>query len=149
MTTRPDLDTSDATNQTIPASPLLIFDGHCGLCSRLVRFIVWADKAQVFHFATAQSRFGRRLYRRYGLDPDEMATNLLLIDGHVFTKFAGAIEALVQLGWPWRAFAFLRWTPKRLGDWLYDRVARNRYRLFGPSAHCDLPTLELKNLFHD
>ncbi len=38
----------------------------------------------------------------------------------------------------------LRHVPKGLRDWAYDRVARNRYRLFGRTDACLVPGPELR-----
>jgi predicted DCC family thiol-disulfide oxidoreductase YuxK len=37
--------------------------------------------------------------------------------------------------------------PRPVRDWLYDRVARNRYRLFGRTETCMVPTPELMRRF--
>ena len=50
---------------------------------------------------------------------------------------------------PWRALAILRLLPRRLGDWVYDCVARNRYALFGRTEHCMLPPPEWRERFID
>jgi predicted DCC family thiol-disulfide oxidoreductase YuxK len=40
--------------------------------------------------------------------------------------------------WSWsRIFLLL---PRRARDWAYDRIARNRYRLFGRNESCLVPT---------
>jgi len=54
-----------------------------------------------------------------------------------------------RLGGGWRLLAVLRAIPRPIGDWLYDRVARNRYALFGRTEHCMLPPPEWRDRFID
>jgi predicted DCC family thiol-disulfide oxidoreductase YuxK len=37
--------------------------------------------------------------------------------------------------------------PAPLADWLYDRIARNRYRLFGQRDRCLLPDDKVRARF--
>ena len=75
---------------------------------------------------------------------------LLLHDGtRHWCHSAALIRILGALGWPWRA-AWLAWLiPAPLRDGLYRLLARNRYRLFGCSAQCLLPSTEHASRFLD
>ena len=43
----------------------------------------------------------------------------------------------------------MRIVPRPLRDWLYDRIALNRYRLFGRRQTCFVPTDEIADRFLD
>jgi predicted DCC family thiol-disulfide oxidoreductase YuxK len=92
----------------------------------------------------AQSELGQALYRHYRLDPSEFETNLVIMDGRLYEKLAAFTEVMAALGWPWRALAALDALPRPVGDWLYDRIAQNRYRIFGRYDSCMAPSAELK-----
>ena len=126
---------------------LIVFDGTCIFCSGFARFMARYDRKARFSFVTAQSEKGRALYRRYGLDPDLMETNIVIVDGVAHVKMAAFAAAVSAIGWPWRMFAVLGYTPRPLSDWLYDRIARNRY-LFG-RRKCVLPSEELRGRIVD
>jgi predicted DCC family thiol-disulfide oxidoreductase YuxK len=128
---------------------LLIFDGVCVLCSATARFILKRDHARRFRFATAQSKLGQALFRHYGLDAQAFETNLLLVEGRAYCKLDSVVVAGTQLGGVWRALALLRVLPRSVADWLYDRVARNRYCLFGRTEHCMMPPPEWRDRFID
>jgi predicted DCC family thiol-disulfide oxidoreductase YuxK len=128
---------------------LLIFDGVCVLCSATARFILKRDHDGRFRFATAQSKLGQALFRHYGLDAQTFETNLLLVEGRAYGKLDSVILAGTQLGGVWRALAVLRVLPRSVADWLYDCVARNRYRLFGRTEHCMMPPPESRDRFID
>ncbi len=126
---------------------LVVFDGVCVLCSGFARFILRRDKRFAFRLATAQSPLGQALFRHYGLDPETFETNLVLADGRAWAKLDSVAVAGERLGGPWRALSLLRLLPRPIADWLYDRVARNRYALFGRTEHCMIPPPEWRERF--
>jgi len=100
------------------------------------------DKQLRFKFVTAHSETGRRLYREYGLDPDLMETNIVIVNGKANIKMAAFASAMSSLGWPWKTLSIVDLPPRIITDWIYDRIANNRYR-FGQLA-CPVPSAELK-----
>jgi len=124
-------------------APLIVFDGVCVLCAGFVQWVIARDPGRRFRFTSAQGPLGQALYRDLGLDPVRFETNLLVVDGVAYGKLRGFIEILIRLGGGWRAAAALRMLPSPLGDWLYDRIAKNRYRLFGVRETCWLPSPEI------
>lgn len=129
------------------SQPLIVFDGVCVLCSGFVRMIVRLDRQRRFRFATAQSPFGEALFHKHGLRTDSYETNLVLVDGVAFTRLDSFVAVMAELGWPWRAAKALLLLPRPLRNWLYNRVAKNRYALFGRKDSCDLPSPELRERF--
>ena len=61
-----------------PANPILLYDGVCGLCNRLVQFVLKRDSSGHFRFASLQSDFASRILRQHGLDPDDLDTVYLV-----------------------------------------------------------------------
>ena len=140
--------TIDHPSETFDASqPLIVFDGVCVLCSGFVRTVVRLDRKNRFCFATAQSPFGEALFRKYGLRTDSYETNLVLIDGAAFMRLESLVAVMTELGWPWRAARVLLLLPRPLRNWLYNRIARNRYALFGRKDSCDIPSAGLRGRF--
>lgn len=119
--------------------PILIFDGNCVLCSGFVNFLLRADKKQRFRFLSAQSPLGNALYRHYGLVSQDYDSNILLENGLVRIKSDGSLRAMELLGFPWSLAFAARIAPRRLRDWLYDYVARNRLKWFGVRNSCYIP----------
>ncbi len=126
---------------------LLVFDGVCVLCSGFARFILKRDANFAFRLVTAQSPLGQALFRHYGLATDDFETNLVLADGRAYAKLDTVAIAGARLGGPWRLLSLLRLIPRPIGDWLYDRVARNRYALFGRTEACMMPPPEWRDRF--
>ena len=122
------------------AGPVILFDALCILCSANARFILKHDRGARFRLASIQSPAGAALCRRFGLDPADPET-LLLVEGARALRNSDAVLAIWSgLGWPWRAAAALRMVPRVLRDPLYRWVARNRYRLFGRRETCWVPS---------
>lgn len=123
---------------------LIVFDGVCVLCSSFARFVLKRDVNNQILFAMAQSEFGESLYRHYGLKSEDYETNLIIADGKVFAKSRAFARAMATLGLPWSMLQIIRLVPTPVADWLYDRIARNRYRLFGRHDVCQLPSPDMR-----
>ena len=137
-----------------PGPHLLLYDGACGLCDRFVRFVLARDHRRRFRFATLQGPVGRDLVAAFGRDPDRLDTVHVVVDyrseaGRVLNRSAAALFVLGQLGWPWRLATVLLRIPVAPRDWLYDRVAAHRYRLFGRHASCPAPDPRHRDRFLD
>jgi predicted DCC family thiol-disulfide oxidoreductase YuxK len=119
--------------------PILIFDGHCVLCSSFAQFILRHDHRRRFRLLAAQTPLGVALYRHFDLDPTDYQTNILIEGGRAWLKSEGSIRVFERLGFPWSVMAIGRVLPLPVRDWLYEIVARNRLRWFGTRATCYLP----------
>ena len=139
------------TDPAVPGFPddraLIVFDGVCVLCSGLARFVLKRDRDFAFRLTTAQSPVGQALLRHYGLDPDVLTTNLVIVDGAPYGKLETIWAVGRRLGGGWRLLAMLRLIPRPIGDWLYDCIARNRYHLFGRYPHCMVPEPKWRERF--
>ena len=120
---------------------ILFFDGVCGLCNRFVDFLVARDRARAFLLAPLQ---GETAAARVpgdaagpGVDPRGL---VLLEEGKIWRKSDAALRAASRLGGFWRFASVLLWVPRVLRDAVYDRVARNRDRLFGKLESCRVPS---------
>jgi len=122
--------------------PLFLFDGVCVLCSGGANWLMHHDRHDRFRFAPAQSSLGAALYRHYGLAMDD--TYLLIEGGRGYGKSTGYLRMLDTLGSVWLALKVFHLVPRPGRDFVYDIVARNRYRWFGKVGYCDLLTPAMK-----
>lgn len=120
---------------------LILFDGVCVFCSRWVQFVIGRDRDRRFTFTAIQSEGGRALARRYGVDPDAPETNAVIWNGRIHFKSDAALTVLGQMP-STRALGWLKLVPRWLRDPVYDRIARNRYRIFGRTEQCMVPSPE-------
>lgn len=120
--------------------PVFFVDGDCALCSRWAREIARLDHAGTARICPVQSPTGRAVLVHYGLDPDDPVSWLYLEDGRAYGSMAGIAAAGRRLGgWLGWVAPLLVLPPRRVQDWLYARIARNRYRLLGRTDLCALP----------
>lgn len=120
--------------------PLFVYDGVCVLCSGLVQFIMRIDRQRHIQFTAAQDPLGQVLFRHYGYDHVDFETNLLIKDGRVYDRLAVFCQVMRLMPWPWKALAITALIPPPLNRWIYNFVARNRYRLFGKKDRCMIPS---------
>ncbi len=125
---------------------VMLFDGVCVLCSRMVRFVAARDRDARFRFASVQEPPGRDIAVQFGIDPDAPETMAVVLDGHALFKSDAALAILARLPrWGW--VGIFRRLPRGWRDWAYDRIARNRYRLFGRTEFCLVPSPDLARRF--
>lgn len=134
-----------------PGDFVLFFDGYCGLCSGLVNFLMTEDQLGQLRFATLQGELGEKL-RQQNRIPKAIAgqpfdTLIVLWQDQILEKSDAAILALEMLGGFWRFSAILRIIPKGLRDSIYDLIAKHRYRIFGKTETCRLPTKNEREFF--
>lgn len=126
---------------------LIVFDDTCLFCSGFARFIAKRDERARFRFTSATSPTGQSLYLRNKLDPQDFSTNIVVLNGETYFKMAAFTAAMVSLGGVWSWLRVLDLLPRPVADWIYDRIARNRY-VFGKSQ-CPVPSRELKDRLID
>ena len=114
-----------------------MFDGVCVLCSTGAAFLMRRDSEGRVNMASAQSPLGAALYRHFGLAMDD---TYLFLHGRprLHPSSAGYFELFAFLGGWWRLLKVGAIVPERLRDWVYDRVAANRYNWFGKAEMCAL-----------
>ena len=133
---------------------LLLYDGVCGLCDGLVQVVLKHDRRRRFHFASLQSRAAKTALAPFGRSSDDLTTMYVVVNYRGTTptllqKGRAALFVMAALGWPWKAAAVFRVLPRPVLDFLYDIVARHRYRLFGRRDQCLMPSPEYRHRFLD
>ncbi len=126
---------------------LLMFDGFCNMCGRIARFIMRRDKHQKFIFITLQSGRAKEILRMNGLNALDMGSFVLVQDGRARLKSDAILGVLEEMGGWLDWMRVFRLVPGPFRDWVYDLMARNRYRLFGKSNQCMRPNPEFKDRF--
>ena len=137
------------------SNPIIFYDGVCGLCNRLVQFLLKHDKHARLRFASLQSDFAERVLRRNGFDPKDLDTlhvveNYDQPDERVLQRSNAILRAGRELGGVWGVLAAIaRIVPRPLRDSFYGFVAQNRYRVFGKYDTCMLPDPNQRSRFLD
>ena len=133
---------------------LVLYDGDCGLCNGLTRFVLERDRRGLFNFASLQSTAAKKALQSFGRLTDELNTMYVLVNyrGEAPTLLARARAGLFvisRLGWPWRAARLLSVLPNSVLDRIYDVIAGHRYLVFGKHEQCLLPRPAFRSRFID
>lgn len=129
---------------------VVLFDGVCNVCNDSVKFILERDPAGYFHFASLQSEVAKQLLAPYGLAEMPLETMALIEDGRVYLRSSAVLGVARRLGGGWLLLSwFGRLVPRTVRDVLYAFLVRHRYRWFGQSEQCLVPTPALRERFLD
>lgn len=137
---------------TVPL-PVLLYDGQCGLCHRLVCQMLRTDVAGRLSYAHLQSKPAQTFLRRQGLPTTDFTSLVFVPDWHnpspgaYLLRTDGALAAVATIGGIWRLITWTRILPAGLRDLLYRLVARTRYRIFGSYRPAPLPEPEWERRF--
>jgi predicted DCC family thiol-disulfide oxidoreductase YuxK len=136
---------------------VVIFDGHCVLCNRTVRWLLRRDRHYRLRFAAAESPQASGLLARHGIsapDPESGPATILVVRDaggpaqQVHARSEAVLAVLRELPRPWPAVAFLLgWIPRPVLNLGYRLIARWRYRIWGRLENCPLPTAEARTRF--
>ena len=128
-------------------NPIILFDGECKLCSAWVPFVIKRDPDAIFKFCSVQSPKGQELLSTHGLDTNNFETMVLIVDDEALFRSEAFFEIIKQLKKPWPWLRVLRIFPLGFRDWCYDKIAKNRYKLFGKLDCCMTPSKEIQDRF--
>lgn len=123
---------------------VVLYDGDCGLCARVVQFVLPRDRHDRFRFAALQSDYGRAILERHGMRTDAFDTFVVveapgLPNERLHLRSTGGLRLLAGLGGVWSLAAVLRVVPRVIRDAVYDFIAKRRLKLFGTADQCMVP----------
>ena len=130
-----------------PGDRVVCFDGECSFCNGWVKRIHRNDPRGRIKLAPLQAEAGKAIQAWCGMPRGDMDTMIFVDRGRAHTKSGAALRLVRYLSWPWPLLSALLIVPWFLRDWVYNRIAHNRYRLFGKEDACLVPTPELKKRF--
>ena len=127
-------------------TPVILFDGVCNFCNRMVKFAIRHDKKGILKFAPIQSAKGREYFSKFGIDKSA-DTVILIVNEKVYTYARAAIRICRYLDWPAKAlYAFIIF-PSFISQPLYKWFAARRFKWFGKRETCMVPTEDVKDRF--
>jgi predicted DCC family thiol-disulfide oxidoreductase YuxK len=129
--------------------PIVLFDGVCNLCNRIVQFIIKRDKKKQFLFASLQGKKGQEILKKFNLPVNDFNSFIILEGDKIYTRSIAALRMVRKLGGGWKLFYVFIILPRFIRDAVYNWIARNRYKWYGKRDECMVPTPELKERFLD
>jgi predicted DCC family thiol-disulfide oxidoreductase YuxK len=129
--------------------PIILFDGICKFCNYWVNFAIKHDPKKNLRFTPFQSEAGQALLQQYQIDFAAINSVILIEKGGVYRQSTAALRICRYLNGGWKIFYSFLIIPRFIRDFLYNIIARNRYRFFGINENCMVPTPDVRERFLD
>ncbi|GAL70993.1 thiol-disulfide oxidoreductase DCC family protein [Jejuia pallidilutea] len=129
---------------------LIVFDGVCNLCNASVQYVIKRDKNNKFLFAPLQSKIGEKIIKAYNINTAKVDSILLFNPKTgIYSKSTAALKIASKLSFPTNILTIFLIVPAFIRNWVYDFIAKNRYKWYGKKEACMIPTPDLKKKFLD
>ncbi len=118
--------------------PIILFDGYCHLCSGLIKFLSKRSYIIKPIFIASQSDEGKKYIEKYELIY-ENETVYLIMKGIVYSKSTAIIKIFSIMKGIWKNGKYFIIISPKIRDYIYNIIARYRFRIFGKRATCYIP----------
>lgn len=127
---------------------IILFDGVCNLCDSAVQMIIKHDTKDVFRFVALQSDLGQKIIQHLGINTQKTDSIILYQPGFAYHyKSEAVLEIAKNLGGIFYFAALFSILPTSVNNYIYEYVAKNRYKWFGKKDACLIPSKEIKAKF--
>ena len=125
---------------------IVLFDGVCNYCNAMVNFSIRHDPEKKFKYATLQSDIGQRLLAEHGIGKD-VDSVILIEDGKAYMHSTAGLRIVRKKSGIYSLCYGFIIVPSFIRDWAYELFAKYRYRLFGRTDACMIPTPDIRERF--
>lgn len=134
-------------NNILKNKTILLFDGYCNLCHSSVQFVMSHEKKQELYFTSLQSQVGIEILTHYKIDVSKTDSLVLIENNKAYVKSTAALRLAKYLKGVFPlAFGFII-IPPFIRNWVYDYIAKNRYKWYGKQDSCLMPDENLVKRF--
>lgn len=105
-----------------------------------MNFIIDRDNNDAFRFAALQSETGQQILKELKLNINDFDTFILVDGSNYYSKSTAALLISKNLKGLWKLLFLFIVIPGPIRNFLYDIVARNRYKIFGKRDVCRIPS---------
>jgi len=124
---------------------IVFFDGVCNLCNGFINFIFKYNNNETLQVASLQGETANKYLSTQ--EKEVLSTVIYYRDGKKYTQSSAVLLVFKDMGLPFNLMTIFIIIPKFIRDFIYQMIARNRYRLFGAKETCRLPTESERNRF--
>ena len=128
---------------------IVFYDGVCNFCNSSVKFIIKKERNDELKFAALQSDFAQKFLTQHDFKFIDFDSIIYSVGGKLYVKSRAAFEIAVFLKAPWYFVRIFKFLPEFITDFFYDLIAKNRYKIFGRSDTCIIPSPEIRSRFVD
>lgn len=137
----------EKSEKTYKNQRIIFFDGYCNLCNNAVDFIISRNSSKNLYYASLQSDIAKTYLLDEFKDKNWPDSIILYDKGKVFIKSTAALKLARDLRGFWPLAGLFLIVPKFIRDWVYDFIAKHRYKWFGKKETCRVATEDEKSRF--
>jgi len=134
-------------NNILKNKTILLFDGYCNLCHSSVQFVLKHEKNNELCFTSLQSPIGIEILKHYSINPNKIDSLVLIEKNKAYFKSSAALRVSKYLKGLYPIGFGLLIIPSVIRNWVYDYVAKNRYKWYGKKDNCIVPDENLAKRF--
>ncbi|MQG51900.1 MAG: DUF393 domain-containing protein [SAR202 cluster bacterium] len=122
---------------------IVFYDGYCILCNRTIDFVIKYDKKEKILFASLQSDYAISTLSKlkYKSENIKNIDNVIYLQNTILKIKSDAILSILSdMGGIYHLSKIFYCIPRFIRDYLYDQIAKRRYKWFGKRNTCRIPT---------
>jgi predicted DCC family thiol-disulfide oxidoreductase YuxK len=128
---------------------IVYYDGLCGLCDGSISLILKFDKKHILKYSSLQGNSGQILLQQLNKELHEFDTVLFKVNDQVYTKSTAVFKIIDSVGGWIKIFKIFNLLPTKFNDWVYSKIAKNRFKYFGKLKSCDISKFNIPGQFID
>ena len=125
-------------NNKLYNKKVIVFDGVCALCNNFVIFVIKNDKKNLYKFISLQNIQQNKLHDFDKLFDEKINSILLIKKESILSKSDAVIEIFSKLSFPYNLSPILLLIPRTIRNWLYNIIAKKRFKFFGKIEYCSI-----------
>lgn len=133
-------------NETGP-NPIVFFDGVCNFCNYWAMFAIKRDRKKKLRFSPLQGETAKQLLAKYNFNTTSLSSVVLIDKDRLWTQSSAALRICRYLNGGWKLCYGFIIIPKFIRDFFYNIIARNRYKWWGKTEECMVPSADIKERF--
>ena len=133
----------------INTEKIVFFDGLCGLCDGSISLILKFDKNNILKYSSLQGKSGQVLLKKLNKDLKEFDTVIFKVNDQVYTKSTAVFKIIESIGGWIKVLLIFNLFPTKINDWIYSKIAKNRFKLFVKRDNCDISKFNIPGQFID
>lgn len=126
---------------------IVLFDGVCNLCNGFINWVIDRDTKNRFLFTSLQSEVAKERLNEFGLNKQYLESIVAIKNGKLYKNSRAVLEIALSLKGIYSLLYVFIIIPTFIRDWIYKIIAKNRYKWFGVSDTCRMPTDDIKDRF--
>ena len=134
-------------NNILRNKTILLFDGYCNLCHSSVQFVIKHEKKPELYFTSLQSPIAKEILTYYKIDSTKINSLVLIEKNKAYTKSTAALKLGKYLKGLYLLSSIFIIVPPFIRNWVYDFIAKNRYKWYGKQDSCLMPDENLAKRF--